>query len=166
MVVKQKTPCPQPATPTISELRTACKPHLDINQARLTCFLMLVLAVIKARTVSLAELCLHIESRAMSSSVLRRFERFFASGTLRSTIVGRLVLALLPTPDDGWVLAMDRTNWKQGKRHINLLVVTVSLGAVGVPIASIKLPSIYQERQLAPFSSPQSDGAGVGQSRT
>jgi hypothetical protein len=46
-----------------------------------------------------------------------------------------LILALSPKPSNGWVLAMDRTNWQFGKSHINILVVTVILNGVGLPIA-------------------------------
>lgn len=34
-------------------------------------------------------------------------------------------------PAEGWVLAIDRTNWQFGKAHINILVVSVILGEVG-----------------------------------
>jgi len=45
-----------------------------------------------------------------------------------------------PKPKDGWVLAMDRTNWQFGKTHINILVVTVIVEGVGYPIAWRMLP--------------------------
>jgi len=35
------------------------------------------------------------------------------------------VLALAPKSANGWVLAMERTNWQFGKTHINILVVSV-----------------------------------------
>lgn len=55
--------------------------------------------------------------------------------------VGELVLSLLPRPEDGWILAMDRTNWKFGKKHINLLVITVIIGKMGFPVIWVMLPA-------------------------
>lgn len=111
-----------------------------MNQARLRCFAMLVLAVIGQRTVSLVWLSKHPKTGAKCQSVLRRFERFFAEAMLKPKLVGSLILALAPKPPGGWVLAMDRTNWKFGKQHINILTVTVILGKVGLPIAWLVLP--------------------------
>ena len=45
-------------------------------------------------------------------------------------------MALAPKPDNGWVLAMDRTNWQFGRTHINILGVSVILNGVGLPIIS------------------------------
>lgn len=121
-------------------LREHFKPHLGLPKARLTCFLMLVLAIIGQRTVSLVWLAQHPHTAAKAGSVYRRFQRFFASCSLPARRVGALVLALAPKPADGWVLAMDRTNWQFGRTHINILVVSAILNGVGLPIAWRVLP--------------------------
>lgn len=102
---------------------------------------MLVLGVIEATTVSLSWLAQTGTPEVLSNSKQRRFQRFFARFTFKQQSVGALILSLLPKPDDGWVLAMDRTNWKFGKTHINILVVTVVLEGVGYPIAWMMLPA-------------------------
>ena len=130
-----------PATDkSLENLFERLKPHLPLNKARLRCFAMLVLAVIGQRSVSLPWLSKHPDTGVKSKSVLRRFERFFAEVSLKPGFIGALILTLAPKPPDGWVLAMDRTNWKFGKTHINILAVTVILGKVGLPIAWIVLP--------------------------
>ena len=101
---------------------------------------MLVLAVFAQRTVSLVWLARHAAAPAKAESVYRRFQRFFARCILPARTIGALILALSPMPAGGWVLAMDRTNWKFGKSHINILVVTVVLNGVGLPIAWRMLP--------------------------
>lgn len=116
------------------------KPHLGLPKARLSCFLMLVLAVIGQRTVSLVWLARHPLTAAKAESVYRRFQRFFAACALPARRVGALVLAMAPKPAGGWVLAMDRTNWQFGRTHINILVVSVILNGVGLPIAWRVLP--------------------------
>ena len=140
MVVNKKDNDSQAAEPTMETLRELFKPHLKLPRARLTCFLMLVLAVFGQRTVSLVWLARHAAPPAKAESVYRRFQRFFASCVLPARTIGALILALSPKPSNGWVLAMDRTNWKFGKSHINILVVTVILNGVGLPIAWRMLP--------------------------
>ena len=130
----------QAATATMETLRELLKPHLSLPKARLNCFLMLVLAVIGQRTVSLVWLARHPETPARTESVYRRFQRFFALCVLPPRTIGKLILALSPRPADGWVLAMDRTNWQFGKSHINLLVVSIIVNGVGLPIAWRMLP--------------------------
>ena len=140
MVVNKRITNPQAAEPTMETLRGLFKPHLKLSKPRLTCFLMLVLAVFGQRTVSLVWLARHAAPPAKAESVYRRFQRFFADCVLPARTVGALILALSPKPVNGWVLAMDRTNWKFGKSHINILVVTVILNGVGLPIAWRMLP--------------------------
>mgnify|MGYP006334849041 FL=1 len=130
----------QAARATVESLRETINPHLDLPKARMTCFLMLVLAVIRQRTVSLVWLAKNTTSSATVDSIYRRFQRFFATCILKPVAVGRLILSFLPRPPEGWVLAMDRTNWQFGKSHINILVVSVIHGAVGYPIAWRVLP--------------------------
>ena len=111
-----------------------------MNKARLTCFVMLVLAVIKERTVSLVWLAQNADSDAKVDSIYRRFQRFFALSKLPPRMIGALILALIPRPEEGWTLAMDRTNWQFGKTDINILVVTVIFHGMGFPIAWRLLP--------------------------
>lgn len=101
---------------------------------------MLVLGVIRKRTVSLVWLSKHQDSDAKASSIYRRFQRFFAHCVLRPGTIGKLILSRAPRPDGGYVLAMDRTNWQFGKTHVNILVVSIIVGRVGLPVAWLTLP--------------------------
>lgn len=138
--MNNKTTTQPAADPTLEKLFERLKPHLSINKARLRCFAMLVLAVIGQRSVSLVWLSKHPDTEVKRESVLRRFERFFAQAVIKPRLIGALILAIAPKPPGGWVLAMDRTNWKFGKTHINILTVTIILGKVGLPIAWLVLP--------------------------
>ena len=140
LVLKQTTDNTQAAAPTLDTLRELFKPHLSMNKARLACFVMLVLAVIKQRTVSLVWLAQTADSDAKVDSIYRRFQRFFALSKLPPRMIGTLILALLPRPEEGWTLAMDRTNWQFGRTDINILVVTVIFNGMGFPIAWRLLP--------------------------
>ena len=128
------------ATDSVERLSGVLNSYLVLNKARLHCFAMLIMAVIAQRTVLLVWLAQHPTSKAKSSSVLRRFERFFAQVVLKPKQMGALMLAFASKPAQGWVLAVDRTNCKFGKTHINILVVSVMVGKVGLPIIWRVLP--------------------------
>ena len=74
-------------------------------------------------------------------SLLRRFEGYFLSRAIESLVIGKIILSLLgPKPRDGYLLSIDRTNWKAGKKTINVLVVSVIFNSVGYPIYWRQLP--------------------------
>lgn len=64
LVVRHKKHDPRAAKSTMETLREHFKPHLGLPKARLTCFLMLVLAIIGQRTVSLVWLAQHPHTAA------------------------------------------------------------------------------------------------------
>ena len=88
---------------------------LGLNLARLKCLTLLVASLLRHRTVNL---------------------------TILSTenLSGALILRKIPRPERGWTLSMDRTNWKYGKRHLNILTVGVVVNKVAILIAWIVLP--------------------------
>lgn len=90
LIVNHKANNTQAVPDSLESLREHFKPHLALPKARMTCFLMLVLAVIAERTVSLVWLSKHPDTDADTSSVYRRFQRFFTSCALRPKAVGRL----------------------------------------------------------------------------
>ncbi len=65
--------------------------------------------------------------------------------------VGRLILSLLPTPKNGFALAVDRSLWQLGSTPINLLFIGVVL-EMCVPIVWCSLP----KRSAGGCSSPSS----------
>lgn len=132
---------PQTAEAHNDKLVELFQAQLPWHLARIKCFALFVLAVIEEKTVSLSWLATTGPAEVKSESMYRRFQRFFALFDFKQQSVGALILSLLPKPAGGWVLAMDRTNWKFGKIHINILVVTVVMEGVGFPIAWLMLPA-------------------------
>lgn len=133
-------PSPQAAEAHNDKLVELFQARLPWHLARIKCFVLLVLAVLEQKTVSLYWISLAGPPEVKSESRYRRFQRFFALFRFKPQSLGALILSLLPKPAESWVLAMDRTNWKFGKTHINILVVTVVLDGVGFPIAWLMLP--------------------------
>ena len=110
------------------------------NKARVKCFVGLVQAIIHKRTVNLRELTVSQPGNALTSSHYRKFQRFFEKFEMPLPDVSRLILAKIPQPLQGYTLSMDRTNWKLGKRHINILTIGVHVGKVCVPLVWKVLP--------------------------
>lgn len=94
----------------------------------------MIVSILKAGTVNLNRLALHIGSAAKVASVHRRLEPFFDEVKLNETEVARLVVAALGLVGKSWHLAMDRTNWQFGKADLNILVLSVALDDVCVPL--------------------------------
>ncbi|MCP4568820.1 MAG: transposase, partial [FCB group bacterium] len=110
-------------------------PHLpDVNKARIRFLSKLVTALIVSNTISYEYLARKIETRAKLSSVYRSIQRFFASFEIDAFTVARLMVSLVPIGQHGWILTLDRTNWKFGKTNINFLVLGVAYQGVAIPL--------------------------------
>ena len=120
----------------LSQLTSA----LDFNLARIKCLTLLVGGMIRHRTVNLAILATENRSGATNESCYRRFQAFFLNAALPLLEIGRFITGKIPKPPQGWVLSMDRTNWKFGNHHINILTVGVVINKVAIPIVWKVLP--------------------------
>ena len=124
-----------------SFLLQALGQNLHCNQARLKNLWLLVSAVLLHRTVNLVVLATTPDGKPPShESRYRRFQDFFQRFQLCLPSVGRVVLSRIPKPPEGYLLAMDRTNWQFGRRDINFLVIAIVVGAVSIPVVWKVLP--------------------------
>ncbi len=111
------------------------KPHLHgMNKARIKFLTRLIIALIASNTISYEYLARKIETQTKLSSVYRRIQRFFASFKIDDFTAARLIAALVPIGQSGWILTLDRTNWKFGKMNINFLVLGVAYNGVAIPL--------------------------------
>ncbi len=109
--------------------------HIVLSATRLETLVWLVMGVLSVGTTSLWQLAPHIDTRAEVSSAYRRLARFFQHVRLDGSCFARLIVALLGLERIGaWDLALDRTNWKLGKTHINILMLGVLWRGVCVPL--------------------------------
>lgn len=113
---------------------------LSWNKARITCFGVLLVSVVRFRTTNLVKLAAEAVEGAEEASLYRRFQNFFLKFAMPLDDIGRLVLSKLTKPTQGWTFSMDRTNWKFGNTHINILVVGVVTEKVAIPICWRVLP--------------------------
>jgi hypothetical protein len=99
------------------------------NPHFLAAFLIGILTCQKARFAKIAQA---MPGEAKPSSQLMRLRRYLDHPRLLD-LMFQTLLALLPV-DPPFVLTLDRTNWKIGKRDVNLLVLAVIVGKTAVPV--------------------------------
>lgn len=115
-----------------SELTNILNQNFMWSKPRIDCFVNILLAIIISKTVNLAKLPCFIASKAKQSSRYRRLQRFFEGFTIEIAIVSRFIYHLFGF--DKVYLTMDRTNWKWGKSHINILMLGIVYKGIAIPI--------------------------------
>jgi hypothetical protein len=121
-------------------LKQALAEHLDWHGARLSFLAHFILALFQVRTVNLAEIAQAFSGRVKPESNYRRLQRFFQQFTIDYATVARLIVRLSPLGEGPWYLTMDRTNWKFGRRDINILVLGIAYRGIAVPVVWTLLP--------------------------
>jgi len=95
---------------------------------------LVVTLIIQTGTVSPWRLAGRVDTRAQTLSVHRRFERFFQYVRLDEGCVAQLIAHIMGLAGKPWHLALDRTNWKFGCCHINILMLGVVHEKVCIPL--------------------------------
>ena len=115
--------------------------NLKANSARLNCLSFIVSAMLQHRTVNLVILSTSDDGKDVSNETrYRRLQDFFLNAKLCYNSIGSFILRRIPKPPEGYTLAIDRTNWKFGRKHINFLVISVVAGPVSIPLVWKVLP--------------------------
>ncbi len=117
----------------ISELQDTLFHFLNWNKARITCLTQIIQALFLVRTVNLTQIAEAFQTSAKEASTYRRVQRFFKSFSFDMSFIVILVSKLF-IMDEKCILIMDRTNWKWGKRHINILMLSIEHFGIGIPL--------------------------------
>jgi len=125
----------------LSNLHRLLSSNLKGNSARLNCLSFIISAVLQHRTVNLVILSTSDDGKDVSNDTrYRRLQDFFLNASLCYRSIGSFILSRIPKPPEGYMLAMDRTNWKFGRKHINFLVISVIVRSVSIPLVWKVLP--------------------------
>ena len=92
-----------------SELKGILGDFLKWNNARLTCFTKMLLALFAVRTVNLREIALAFTSNALFDSRYKRVKRFFAIFHIDVTVIAQWVFALFFSSSEKVYLTIERT---------------------------------------------------------
>ena len=116
------------------ELKAVLSEHLSWHGARIGFLAHFLLALLKVRSVNLAELATGFGGTAKVDSHYKRLQRFFRAFEIDQDALARLLVRLVPVGDGPWRLTLDRTNWQFGKTDINFLVLGVAHRGLAVPL--------------------------------
>jgi Transposase DDE domain len=103
--------------------------HLNWDARRIDFLVSFTVAMIAARSVNWKEIALHMGKRGS----YRRIQRFFQLFRPNKFAYLEFILAMLPSKEK-LSLVMDRTNWKYGSVHINILLVGCVYQGTVIPL--------------------------------
>jgi hypothetical protein len=119
---------------TLNGLVSSLNVYLGWNKARMDCFAKMLLGLISARTVNLQEIAVFFKSEAKVSSRYRRLQRFFALFEIDLTLLARWIFKLFFSQCSSYYLIIDRTNWRVGKKNINVFMLAVAYEGLAIPL--------------------------------
>lgn len=111
-------------------------PHHRID--RLRRIAEVIFGVVQAESTRHRKIAMQLRSAATLDSRTKTVARTFHEVGLSEQDVQDILLPLLP--DGKLIFVMDRTNWKHGQSHINILALGVLLGGVVIPLIHDILP--------------------------
>ena len=112
-------------------------PH-DLSRYQEDLFCRLLSALLQTRSVNLKKLASALYGSAQIDSHYRRLQRFFSSD-LSPHAFTELICRRLVRPGKPLFLTLDRTHWKCGQTHHNLLCLGLVYKRVSIPIESKSL---------------------------
>ena len=107
--------------------------ELNWHLSRIKFFGLMICSLCQTQTVNFQKLAVYLDSDAKIASNMRRIQRFFAEFEIDFILISRLIFKLLPESPP-FKLSMDRTNWKFGVVHINILMLSVVYKGVAFPL--------------------------------
>ncbi|MGL5263044.1 MAG: IS4 family transposase [Candidatus Rhabdochlamydia sp.] len=126
----------------ICELKNILAEHFDWNKSRLTVLANVLIGLFVVRTVKLSDLSTVLYSEAKTLSNYKRLQRFFTwlvSVNNYNYLTMKFVIFVLGLKNKKSDLVLDRTDWKFGKKHINILTLGVNVKGVAIPLVWISL---------------------------
>ena len=117
----------------VNLLRQTLKPHLQWHGARLSFLALFLIALFRVKTVNLSDLSTGFMGKAKTESNYKRLQRFLREFDLGYYVLAKLVIAMMEIPEP-WVLSVDRTEWKFGRKILNILTLGVVYQGVAFPL--------------------------------
>ena len=106
--------------------------YLKWNKSHLKCFALIMLVIILKQTCNLSSASKALPIKCLPQSFYRRMQRFFAGQYFDYRQISQLIFNMFSF--DKVQLTLDRTNWKWGKRNINILMLAIVYRGIAIPI--------------------------------
>jgi len=108
--------------------------HFGWHKSRMDCFAGMLCALYQVSTVNLRKIAVAFASEAQIDSRYLRIKNFFAHFKIDYTKVARFIFSLFFSRDEKIYITIDRTNWKWGRKHINILFLGIAYEGIAIPI--------------------------------
>ena len=122
----------------INLFREKLQQHLQWNAARLAFVSIFLIALMRVKTVNLAEIATGFSGKAKFESHYKRLQRFFRDFEVDYESIALMVVKVMKIPEP-WIISIDRTDWKFGKTVFNVLTLGVVHHGVAFPLVWIML---------------------------
>lgn len=117
----------------ICSLERTLNKTLPWNKSRIKFISQFIPALFKARTVNLQEISNLLDNSIEEESRYRKVRRFFSGFVFDYLDIARLVLQIIFIQGP-FTLTIDRTNWKFGKKDINIFMLALAHNGVAFPL--------------------------------
>lgn len=118
----------------VTNLSSLISKHFNLNLSRVKALTLFVFSILRARTVNLSMLSITMDYEK-SDSAYQRLKRFIKEVSLDSFGLAKLIATIIGFDNKTrWKLIFDRTNWKFGKKHINILFLAICREHLSIPI--------------------------------
>ncbi|AVZ86977.1 transposase [Acinetobacter sp. WCHA45] len=117
-----------------NELHLILNKYLKWNKSHAKCFTLIMLALIVKQTCNLSSASKALPIRCLPQSFYRRIQRFFADQYFDYRQISQLIFNIFSF--DKVQLTLDRTNWKWGKRDINILMLAIVYRGIAILVVS------------------------------
>jgi len=94
----------------------------------------MILGVFESQSICLGKITRFFASDALASSRYRRMQRFVKEVRFCSQKLAILLLQIMGITAENLVLILDRTNWKFGKKHCNILYLSIAHNGIAIPL--------------------------------
>lgn len=106
--------------------------NLSWKKSRIECFVGMIISLIENCSVSTKNMALGIRGNAKHSSKTQRTYRFLKDQPFNYDAIAKFILSIFCCNE--YIISLDRTCWKFGKKDINILFMVIVFGKISVPI--------------------------------
>src|SRR5258708_902951 len=111
---------------------------LDWHPARIKTFAELIWGIVKSKTVTIKELAMTVSSKGNLHAKITKVDRLLLGQMMNFINIGKIIVKLLNSSGK-LKIAIDRTNWQFGIRHLNFFVAAIVYGNISIPVAWLLL---------------------------
>lgn len=106
--------------------------YFDVDARRIDLLARLMTALLQVCTVNYAQLALALNAAVQPASNIKRLQRFFAQFHFAHRAYVQFIWQQFASHQT--VLAIDRTHWKFGQHHINVVMISITYKGTAIPL--------------------------------